>query len=261
MRRPVLGSAKRAIAFGVTALLILGGGAYALAKSSGGTITVCVSHKGGALYKAKKCAKHDKKLRWNARGPAGPKGSTGARGAQGAQGAPGSIGPQGPGGTMLTYDNTASATPTPTTLGTVLGDTISAECAIPATGEAETIVRIKTSDGSLGWDYDFILDSGGTITQDSNAINVAAGTYTTPTAIDTRTATALHTSNGQLEIDQIGPSPGYMVWHEVAVASTTQTCHLSVMAFPTTITSTSTKPGVRAAVLTHRPIDLTAPRH
>jgi hypothetical protein len=163
---------------------------------------------------------------------------------------------------MLTYDNTASAspTPTPTTLGTVLGDTISAECVIPVTGEAELNVLIKTSDGSLNWGYDFIVDTGGTITQGANEINSAAGTYTTPTVLDFRTATASSSSDGQLEINQTGPSPGYMVWHELAVAKTTQTCDLSVMAFPTTITSTSTKPGARAAASTHGPIDLTDPR-
>jgi hypothetical protein len=41
-----------AIAAGVVAA---GGGAYALASSSGGTITVCVSDKNGTLCKAKHC--------------------------------------------------------------------------------------------------------------------------------------------------------------------------------------------------------------
>jgi hypothetical protein len=63
--------------------VLLAGGAYALASSSGGTITVCVSHNGGALYKAKKCAKHDTKLSWNKVGQQGPGGAPGANGAPG----------------------------------------------------------------------------------------------------------------------------------------------------------------------------------
>lgn len=82
-----------------TVLLTAGGGAYALASSSHGTITVCVHHKGGALYKARKCAKHDKKLSWNQQGPAGATGlagPTGPRGATGASGTAGATGPAGP---------------------------------------------------------------------------------------------------------------------------------------------------------------------
>jgi hypothetical protein len=64
-------------------LLIAGGGAYALASSGGGTITVCVSHNGGSLYKAKKCAKRDKSLSWNRVGSPGPQGGTGPAGMAG----------------------------------------------------------------------------------------------------------------------------------------------------------------------------------
>lgn len=73
-------------AVGLAALLVGGGGAYALASSNAGTITVCVKHNGGTLYKDRKCAKHDKQLRWNELGPRGIQGPQGPRGAQGAQG-------------------------------------------------------------------------------------------------------------------------------------------------------------------------------
>lgn len=57
---------RSAAVVGVATLLITGGSAYALAaSSSAGKITVCIRHAGGALYKAKKCARHDKKLTWN----------------------------------------------------------------------------------------------------------------------------------------------------------------------------------------------------
>lgn len=88
---------RSALVLGVAVLVLAGGGAYALASSlSGGTITVCVHHKGGTLYKARTCAKHDKKLSWNKQGPAGATGATGPKGAIGATGATGTQGPPGP---------------------------------------------------------------------------------------------------------------------------------------------------------------------
>jgi hypothetical protein len=77
---------KSAVALGVASLLIVAGGAYAFASSGGGKITVCVKHADGVLYKAKRCAAHDKKLRWNQQG------RPGAAGPQGIQGEPGATG-------------------------------------------------------------------------------------------------------------------------------------------------------------------------
>jgi hypothetical protein len=51
---------------------------------------VCVSHKGGTLYKARKCAHHDRTLTWNAKGPRGLVGPIGSTGRTGPQGMPGS---------------------------------------------------------------------------------------------------------------------------------------------------------------------------
>lgn len=82
--------------------------------------------------------------------PAGPKGEAGPAGAQGPKG---ETGPRGPGATTLVYDATASATPTPTSVGTVLGDTFTAECEIAGPDEARLTVYLQTSDGSLRWDY------------------------------------------------------------------------------------------------------------
>jgi hypothetical protein len=79
---------KVAIAAGALALLIVGGGAYALASSNNVTLTVCVSHNGGTLYRAKTCAKHDKRLSWNKQGPTGATGPQGKQGAQGLRGCP-----------------------------------------------------------------------------------------------------------------------------------------------------------------------------
>jgi hypothetical protein len=81
------------VGLGVTVLVIIGGGAYAFASSGGGTITVCVSHKTGTLYRATKCARHDAKLSWNKQGPQGVRGPQGAQGTQGIQGNTGAAGP------------------------------------------------------------------------------------------------------------------------------------------------------------------------
>ena len=86
---------KLATGLGIVALLAAAVGAYAVASSSSRTITVCVRHKGGALYKAKKCVKGDRKLTWNKQGPAGPTGPPGPAGTQGIQGRQGNPGPAG----------------------------------------------------------------------------------------------------------------------------------------------------------------------
>jgi hypothetical protein len=92
------------LVLGVIAVVIAAaGGAYA--ANSGGTITVCVHHNGGGLYEAKKCAKHDANLRWNAQGPPGQQGNPGLQGPRGPQGSPGTNGTNGTNG----LDGTARA--------------------------------------------------------------------------------------------------------------------------------------------------------
>lgn len=87
---------KLAVGLGTAAMLIAIVGAYALASSSsGGTITVCVSHKGGTLYRAKRCAMADRKLSWNKHGSPGPTGEPGVQGPQGSRGQQGVQGQQG----------------------------------------------------------------------------------------------------------------------------------------------------------------------
>jgi hypothetical protein len=102
---------KSVVTVGVGALLIASGGAYALASSSSTKITVCVSHRDGALYKAQSCANRDSQLSWNQsgpRGPIGPKGDTGLRGPRGVRGLQGLAGP----GYHFTISN-ASPAPSP----------------------------------------------------------------------------------------------------------------------------------------------------
>ncbi len=86
---------RSALGLGAATLLIAGSGAYALAASGGETITVCVNHSSGTLYKARKCARHDTQLSWNKQGSPGATGPQGPIGMPGQQGPPGATGPQG----------------------------------------------------------------------------------------------------------------------------------------------------------------------
>jgi hypothetical protein len=130
MRRLLASRGASVAAAGILVALIASGG-YALA--SGGSskkITVCVSHKGGTLYKAKRCAKHDKKLTWN------------KQGIQGVPGQPGGTGPQGPGATTLVYNATATASSPTATIGTLGPYTLTGTCASSA---GSTTFNVKAS--------------------------------------------------------------------------------------------------------------------
>jgi hypothetical protein len=103
---------KVVIVVGFVALLVVGGSAYALGSSNSVTITACVSHNGGTLYRAKRCAKRDKQLSWNKLGPAGPQGKRGPQGIQGplgVQGPPGVQGAKGDAGDVGPVGPTAGA--------------------------------------------------------------------------------------------------------------------------------------------------------
>ncbi|HKO26463.1 MAG TPA: hypothetical protein VJU80_03330 [Solirubrobacteraceae bacterium] len=237
-------STKAAAAVAGIALLLAGGGAYALASSGGRAITVCVKHQGGALYKAKKCAKHDKKLSWNKQGPQGQQGP------QGVQGPKGDTGAQGPGGSTITYDANASATPTMTPLGTVLGDTLFGECGLVA-GHVDTELLIQTTDGSLKMDFANSMSSGNVVV---SRFNVPAGTLSTPTLVDDARSPNVDT---QLQETQIGPSPGGMTWH-LSADDGTQTCHGSIISFPTTVAAVGASTAASSA-RTHLPLTTTRP--
>jgi hypothetical protein len=87
-----------AVAAAALAAVIACGGTYALAGQGSSTLSACVHRHGGALYEAKKCAMHDRKLTWAITGPEGPAGPTGATGAKGANGANGANGTNGANG-------------------------------------------------------------------------------------------------------------------------------------------------------------------
>ncbi len=232
---------KLAAAAGIVGLL-LAGGTYALASSGGGRITACVTKKTGVLFVGK-CAKHGKKLTWNVSGPAGPAGKTGSTGSAGAPGAPGAQGvqgppgPQGPGASILTYDANASATPTMQTIGTALGITFTAECTIPATGEAATEVFVKTTDGSLISDVSDVKSDNGTESTLAERVDAPPGTITTPLMLfDVEANAAPSASDHQVEFVQLSPVPGFMIAHVNATTTSSpaaQTCHASVLSFPT----------------------------
>jgi hypothetical protein len=222
--------------------VLIGGGAYALAdgsSSGSGTITACVHKHGGALYVARKCGKGDKKLSWNQVGPAGAHGAagpTGAQGPTGASGPPGPTAPAGAGATTLTFDAAATASPTPTVLGTVLGVTISADCTIPAPGQAKLETFLTTSDGSWTAAFASVGDDNGTSNTASSRDDLPVGTLVSPAVAANVTADAAgNESNEHLDILQTAPQSGHMLWHLNAKTTTSpasQQCHLAVESFP-----------------------------
>jgi hypothetical protein len=189
---------------------------------------------------AKKLTKSAVRSLHGQRGPAGTPGATGPKGDPGPKG---DTGPQGPGGAIVTYDATASATPTIKTLGTILGDTIGASCSTTA-GDAELHVWFKTSDGSWAFDNSFVSADDATTFENASSVNAPAGSYSTSTNVVSYSAAAgVHTYNIHLVFIQLAPTPGSMVWH--ATASTdnaVQTCHMSVQTFPETKTTAAGLP-------------------
>jgi hypothetical protein len=187
-----------------------------------------------------------------ATGPAGPKGDTGPRGDEGPRGdtgtkgdtgAKGEIGPKGdtgapgtpgPGATLLNWDEAASATPTPHTIGTLLDVTFSAECAIPGPGEAEAKVFVLPSGGGLRWDVGVEATDNSTDSARSASTNVPPGSILVPTQVGGATANAGGSqSDHNSQIVELAPARGYLNLHTTAsTQSSAQSCHVSVMAFP-----------------------------
>ena len=83
--------ARTAVATAVAILAVGGvagvGGAYA-ATRGGGTITACVHDRGGGLYLANKCARHDRRVRLEYHETTGRAGSDGPAGPGGSRGHP-----------------------------------------------------------------------------------------------------------------------------------------------------------------------------
>jgi hypothetical protein len=134
-------------------LALVAGGSYALAASGSKTITVCVKKNGGALYKAKKCKKHDSKLKWNQQGPAGKAGKNGANGFNGAPGAAGTPGASGKDGFVQigSWEDTVEDTTVDDTAFQFLGPTTTvttnASQSIAASGSAAIGIQTGGPDG------------------------------------------------------------------------------------------------------------------
>ena len=100
-------------------VVVCAGGAYAAGAGSSKAITACVHHRGGGLYVAKHCAKHDRRVSWSITGPQGAPGPQGATGSQGSPGSPGAAGAPGTPATTLfaqvKSDGTVNASGAPIT--------------------------------------------------------------------------------------------------------------------------------------------------
>jgi hypothetical protein len=227
----------------VALFVALGGGAYAALKLPANSVGAAQLKKSAVtpakLSPAAKTALSTPGPRGaaGARGPEGPRGEAGPRGDSGPRGdagTKGDTGSSGPGASILNWDEVASAAPTAKTLGTVLGVTFAATCSIPATGEAKVEVFVSTSDGSLRWDVGTEATDPPTNEGRSTSINAPLGTVITPLPIAAATATpGGSSSDHNSQIVELAPERGYLNLHITAsTQNTTQTCHVSVMAFP-----------------------------
>jgi hypothetical protein len=85
----------------IALVLAIGGTAIAAIPGQDGSISACYRMKGGALRviaAGKSCAKGERQIAWNQRGPSGPRGDAGvpgSRGDAGERGPQGAPGPQG----------------------------------------------------------------------------------------------------------------------------------------------------------------------
>jgi hypothetical protein len=135
-------------------------------------------------------------------------------------------------GTLLTYDANAvnTSSPTPKSLGKILGVTWAAACVTSGTN-ATLDTWIKTPNGSLNADW-IGMESGGGGTSDATSLfNIPAGTFSTLTPFFNVPATT-GTTGLQFDFTQIYPAPGQVIVHWEALAGTTPTCHLSIQAIP-----------------------------
>jgi hypothetical protein len=226
----------------VALFVALGGGAYAAIKLPANSVGTAQLQKSAVtpakLSPAAKTAlsRPGPAGAVGARGPDGPRDEAGPRGDSGPQGVAGpkgDTGAAGPGATILNWDEAASATPVAKTIGTVLGVTFSAECALPVAGEAEVKVFVLPAGGALRWDVGTELSDNAVNSVRSTSVNVPPGTVLSPTPIAEAKANGGGQSDHHSEVTELAPERGYLNLHTTAsTANSAQTCHVSVMAFP-----------------------------
>jgi hypothetical protein len=90
----------------------------------------------------------------------------------------------------------------------------------------------KTGDGSWNVGYGRLINDGGTESTDTNVITAPAGTYSTPTLIDSpRTSGITYRYSSHVDYVQLAPVTGHLVLHET-VQTPAHTCDLWVQSFP-----------------------------
>jgi hypothetical protein len=160
----------------------------------------------------------------------GRRGPTGPRGLQGAAGAPGQkgdTGQQGPGATAFVYDQTGASAAAATTLGTAGPYTLSAECVEPTSGTTDTLLRESGPSTTLdGFDM---------ITSGPHAVSIPSyPAHPTPAVIVSAESTSVTAVSDFYDLLFL-PSSGSRVDMRItlsATGGTTNTCHASVLWYP-----------------------------
>jgi hypothetical protein len=141
----------------------------------------------------------------------------------------------------VTYDATASSTPTLTTVGTFLRDKLQAKCSIPSAGAADLTVYVTPSNGEWKADYTEFYDADlGTSSTFVSRFDYPSGGLDQTGIAEPVAAAGGHETDVQLDFVQSAPSPGWMVWHATtSTKNNAQTCHLSVQTVPETLSAVS----------------------
>ena len=161
----------------VLACLLVAGGAWVWAGTTGGVINACVL-KDGSLYitSSTTCRKAETLLTWKIQGDPGPQGPAGPAGPAGAQGEKGDTGPQGPAGPASLNDLQWKACSIGSTAGLVHVETdpnglITLRCAAPPKITFDGLVRTD-----LNWGAYIQVNSGG-IVSGANLVNAENNLY------------------------------------------------------------------------------------
>jgi hypothetical protein len=206
-------------------------------RQGSGRIIVCESRDGGALYIARMCRRHDKRIVWGAAGANGAAGAKGAQGAnggtgpQGAAGATGATGPEGPGAVEYTY---ATSAPAASEQDTPLGaagpfSSLTASCTV--SGSIVMVALGATNANPVSYDETRTeVTNGGTVTTTLQTATQPASSAPLDLIGEANTSNA---GDGYNHASLVVTSPAHGdldVFEHVSHAD--NTCHLSVVWTP-----------------------------
>ena len=196
-----------------------------------GRVIVCESRNGGALYIARTCRRHDKRIVWGAAGAKGVPGAHGDTGPQGAAGATGATGPEGPGAVEYTYETSAPAASEQNTPLGAAGPFSSLTASCTVSGSIVMVALGATNANPVSYDETRTeVTNGGTVTTTLQTATQPASSAPLDLIGEANTTNA---GDGYNHASLVVTSPDHGdldVFEHVSHAD--NTCHLSVVWTP-----------------------------